>query len=45
LAVLGSHIDMLICATAHRWEVPIFTVDPDFPRYAQHLPIRLHNAG
>jgi predicted nucleic acid-binding protein len=40
--VTGSHVDMLICATAARYEVPIFTTDPDFTGYAQHVPIRLH---
>ena len=40
--IAGSHIDMLICATAYRYGAPIFTTDPDFPSYAQHLPIRLH---
>ena len=40
--VVGSHVDMLICATAHRYGVPIFTTDPDFPLYAQHVPIGLH---
>jgi predicted nucleic acid-binding protein len=41
--VTGSHIDMLICATADRHNVPIFTTDPDFSGYARHLPIRLHD--
>lgn len=43
--VAGSHVDMLICAMAHRYGVPIFTTDPDFPGYAKHLPIRLHEPG
>jgi predicted nucleic acid-binding protein len=43
--VVGSHVDMLICAMAHRYAVPIFTTDPDFSGYAQHLPIRLHEPG
>jgi len=43
--VAGSHVDMLICAMAHRYDVPIFTTDPDFSGYAQHLPIRLHEPG
>lgn len=41
--IAGSHIDMLICATAHRYGVPIFTTDPDFSGYARHLPIHLHD--
>ncbi len=40
--IAGSHIDMLICAMAYRFAVPIFTTDPDFSGYAKHLPIRLH---
>jgi predicted nucleic acid-binding protein len=40
--ITGSHIDMLICATAHRCDTPIFTTDPDFRGYARRLPIRLH---
>jgi len=40
--VTGSPIDMLICAMAYRYRVPIFTTDPDFSGYAKHLPIRLH---
>jgi predicted nucleic acid-binding protein len=43
--VASSHIDMLICALAHRYGVPIFTTDPDFSGYAKHLPIRLHEPG
>jgi predicted nucleic acid-binding protein len=39
--ITGSHIDMLICATAHRYDLPIFTTDPDFSGYARYLPIRL----
>lgn len=40
--VVGSHSDMLICAIAHRYGVPIFTTDPDLPRYARHLPVQLY---
>jgi predicted nucleic acid-binding protein len=40
--ISGSHVDMLLCATAHRYGVPIFTTDPDFPLYVQHVPIQLH---
>jgi len=40
--VVGSHVDMLICALAHRYGLPIFTTDPDFLGYAKHLPIGLH---
>lgn len=40
--VQGSAIDFLICAVAARRELPIFTTDADFERYARHLPIALH---
>jgi predicted nucleic acid-binding protein len=38
-------VDMTICAAAHEHSVPIFTTDPDFPRYAKHLPISLYGTG
>lgn len=41
--VTGSSIDLLICAMASRQDVPIFTTDTDFKRYAKHLPIRLYD--
>jgi predicted nucleic acid-binding protein len=38
--IAGSSIDFLICATAHRrWA--IFTIDRDFERFAEVLPLRL----
>jgi predicted nucleic acid-binding protein len=40
--IAGTPIDMIICATAYRYDLPIFTTDPDFPQYARHLPIRLY---
>lgn len=40
--VSGTSIDFLLCAIAHRTGISIFTTDADFPRYARHLPIRLH---
>lgn len=40
--IAGSTIDFLICAVATRRDFEIYTVDPDFGRYAEHLPIRLH---
>lgn len=43
--ISGSHVDMLICATAHRYDVPVFTTDPDFSYYVQHLPLRLYSPG
>ena len=39
--VAGSGADMLICAMAMRFEVPIFTTDKDFLRYSRHLPLWL----
>ena len=43
--VVSSPIDLMICAVAHRLDVAIFTTDPDFTRYAAHLPIGLHAPG
>ena len=42
--VQGSHIDFLICAVAHNYNLLIFTTDKDFQHYAQHLPIRLYGS-
>jgi predicted nucleic acid-binding protein len=42
--IQGSHVDLLICAMAARLNLPIFTLDKDFERYAKHLPIRLYAA-
>lgn len=40
--VQGSNTDFLICATAERRNLPIFTTDADFTRFARVLPIELH---
>lgn len=40
--VAGSAIDLLICSVAARYEVPIYTSDKDFERYASVLPLALH---
>lgn len=40
--IVGTTVDMLLCALAHRTRAAIFTADQDFPLYARHLPIRLH---
>jgi predicted nucleic acid-binding protein len=40
--VAGSATDFLLCAVASGRGLPVFTTDPDFKRYAQHLPVRLH---
>lgn len=41
--VAGSAVDLLICAIGHRCDLPVFTTDADFRRYARHLPLRLHS--
>ena len=40
--VAGSVVDLLICAAASRRDLPIFTVDADFRRYARVLPVKLY---
>ncbi len=40
--VSAGHVDLLIAAVAHRFEVPVFTTDPDFALYARHVPLELH---
>lgn len=40
--IQGSNTDFLLCAVSARHKLPIFTVDDDFARYRQHLPISLH---
>jgi predicted nucleic acid-binding protein len=42
--IAASAVDMLICAVAQRRGMSIFTTDPDFERYAQVLPLKLHSA-
>jgi len=42
VGVAAGAIDMMICAAANLHDVPIFSTDPDFQRYAKHLPIVLH---
>jgi predicted nucleic acid-binding protein len=41
--VQGSHIDFLICAVAHRIDVPIFTSDKDFEHYQNIIALKLFN--
>ena len=43
--ISGTAVDLLICAVAHRSDVPIFTTDADFQHYAPHVKIRIHEAG
>ncbi len=40
--VQGSNTDFLICATAHRRGLIVFTTDKDFLRFQQHIPVQLH---
>jgi predicted nucleic acid-binding protein len=42
--VQGSNTDFLLCAVAVRQQLSIFTTDDDFPHFAKHLPIVLHEA-
>jgi hypothetical protein len=42
--IQGSQVDFLICALAERQELAIFTLDPDFELYRDHLPIELHTS-
>ena len=37
-----SHIDFLICAVAANHKMPVFTLDKDFIRYAEYLPIKMY---
>ena len=43
--IQGSGTDFVICAVAIREDIPVFTSDSDFGRYAQVFPLRLHRAG
>jgi predicted nucleic acid-binding protein len=40
--IQGSNTDYLICALALRLNLPVFSVDHDFGRYARVLDVRLH---
>ncbi len=40
--VQGSNTDFLICAVADREGMPILTTDKDFPLFARHIPVQLH---
>jgi len=41
--IQGSSVDFLICATATRRRMSIFTTDGDFQIFARVLPIKLHH--
>ena len=40
--IQGSNTDFLICAVAVRNDFAVFTTDGDFPLFAKHLPIVIH---
>lgn len=40
--IQGSNTDFLICAVSTMLKLPIFTIDRDFLRFAEILPIGLH---
>ena len=40
--VQGSNTDYLVCALALRLNIPVFSTDKDFARYARVLGVRLH---
>jgi hypothetical protein len=42
--IQGSSTDYLICAVALRLDLPVFSTDRDFTRYARMLNVRLHDA-
>jgi predicted nucleic acid-binding protein len=42
--IQGSNTDFLICATASRRNLAIYSNDRDFSYYAKHLPIKLYSA-
>lgn len=40
--VAATAVDMVICAVAERFEVPVFTTDRDFLHYARCISTRLY---
>ena len=44
VGVACSAVDMMLCTLALRLDVPIFTTDPDFTRYARVLHLHVVNA-
>lgn len=40
--VQGSSTDFLLCALSLRHQLPIFSVDRDFPQYQKWLPLQLY---
>ena len=43
--IQGSNTDYVICALAWRLNLPVFSVDHDFGRYARVLDVRLHSVA
>jgi predicted nucleic acid-binding protein len=41
--IVGSIVDMLICALALRHNLTVFTTDSDFKNYSQSLPLQFHS--
>jgi hypothetical protein len=37
-----SAIDLLICVAAMRRGMPVYSIDADFRRLAEHIPVKLH---
>jgi predicted nucleic acid-binding protein len=40
--IIASIVDILLCAVAISRDWAIFTIDPDFTKYAKVLPISIH---
>ena len=40
--IQGSNTDFLLCAVSVNHELPIFTLDNDFKRFQEYLPIKLY---
>ncbi len=41
--IQGSNTDFLICAIAHKRDLPIFTTDKDFQLFFKHIKINLYS--
>ncbi len=42
--IQGSNTDFLICALSHNYDMPIFTEDKDFIKFAKNVPIILYKS-
>jgi predicted nucleic acid-binding protein len=45
VGLASTTVDLMLCAVALRLDIPLFTMDFDFTRYIQHLPLRLHQVA